>query len=278
MSNLLLGKPVVEKIYKSQWVTSNKPFLSVCLVGENEASKIYVQNKKKACERNGLGCDITYLSDSSNQNSIIDLIQSWNESKDIHGILIQLPLPTKINRNAVLNAVSPNKDVDGFHSLNLGKLVQSSPEFLPCTAMAVLEMLFHYEIEILGQHVVIINDTVVVGRPLAMLLSNHGATVTLCNRYTKSLKEICATADILVSAVGKRPDFVLSDDYVKPGAVVIDIGITRLNGKVIGDVDFEQVSKKTAYISPVPGGVGPCTIACLMRNLAQAAYNLETNR
>ena len=204
------------------------------------------------------------------QEELLDLVKTLNEKKDINGILVQLPLPKHLDDKAVIGAISPLKDVDAFHAVNVGKIMLGEYDFLPCTPAGVMEMLHHYNIEVSGKNCVVIGRSNIVGKPMAMLLLHENGTVTICHSRTKNLAEICSKADILVAAVG-RPKFVTAD-MVKEGAVVIDVGMDRdENGKLCGDVDFENVKDKCSYITPVPGGVGPMTIATLMKNTIKAA-------
>lgn len=204
------------------------------------------------------------------QEELLDLVKTLNEKKDINGILVQLPLPKHLDDKAVIEAISPLKDVDAFHAVNVGKIMLGEYDFLPCTPAGVMEMLHHYNIEVSGKNCVVIGRSNIVGKPMAMLLLHENGTVTICHSRTKNLAEICSKADILVAAVG-RPKFVTAD-MVKEGAVVIDVGMDRdENGKLCGDVDFENVKDKCSYITPVPGGVGPMTIATLMKNTIKAA-------
>lgn len=248
------------------------PCLCVCLVGGDPASCIYVRNKRKACENVGIASYIAELPADVSEDDIIAQITQWNKASDCHGILVQLPLPKHVNNHKILNSIDPNKDVDGFHSDNLGKLVQGDVSCASCTPLAVMYLLKSYKIPVIGKHAVIINDTIVVGKPLAMLLNKEGATVTLCNHLTENISEITKTGDILVSAVGKRDRFLVKADMVKSGAAVIDVGITRCEeGRITGDVDFDEVSRVAGWISPVPGGVGPLTISMLLRNTVKLA-------
>ncbi len=243
--------------------------LAVILVGENPASKIYVANKKKACEAVGINSYEYLLPESTSEDELLALISKLNADKNVNGILCQLPLPPHINEKAVIAAISPDKDVDAFHPVNVGKIMIGDYDFLPCTPAGVMEMLNYYGINPEGKSCVVIGRSNIVGKPMAMLLMHKNGTVTVCHSKTKNLSEITARADILVAAVGKAK-FVTAD-MVKEGAVVIDVGMNRDNGKLCGDVDFENVAEKTSYITPVPGGVGPMTIAILMKNTLTAA-------
>lgn len=246
------------------------PGLAVVLVGEDPASKVYVNNKKKACAEVGIYSEEYCLPEQTSQEELMKLINSLNAKREISGILVQLPLPKHIDEKAVIEAISPEKDVDAFHTINVGKIMLGSYSFLPCTPAGIMELLDSENIEIAGKSCVIIGRSNIVGKPMAMLMLHRDATVTICHSKTQNLKEICSQADILVAAVG-RPNFVTAD-MVKEGAAVIDVGINRTaEGKLCGDVDFSQVEPKASYITPVPGGVGPMTIAMLMKNTLTAA-------
>lgn len=244
--------------------------LAVVIVGDNPASRVYVNNKKKACEEVGFQSFEYALDESTTQEQLLDLVDVLNRDARVNGILVQLPLPKHIDETAVINAISPDKDVDAFHPVNVGKIMIGDYSFLPCTPAGVMELIASTGVEISGKNCVVIGRSNIVGKPMSMLLLHKSGTVTICHSKTQNLKEVCANADILVAAVG-RPNFVTAD-MVKEGAVVIDVGINRLeNGKLCGDVDFESVEKKAGYITPVPGGVGPMTISMLMRNTLTAA-------
>ena len=246
------------------------PKLAVIMVGDDPASKIYVRNKSKACEELGIEYEEFLLKEDITQQELLDLINELNNKQDIHGILLQSPIPNHLDINEAFRTISPEKDVDGFNPLNVGKLVLGQETFISCTPFGVIKMLEEYNIEIEGKNAVVIGRSNIVGKPMLQCLLNKHATVTICHSKTKNLKEITSKADILVAAIGK-PKFV-TQDMVKPGAVVIDVGINRgEDGKVCGDVDFENVEKIAGYITPVPGGVGPMTIAMLMTNIIKAA-------
>lgn len=244
--------------------------LAVVIAGNNPASRVYVNNKKKSCEEVGFRSFEYALDESVSQGELLALVDKLNNDRDVNGILVQLPLPAHIDEKAVINAISPDKDVDAFHPVNVGKIMIGEYAFLPCTPAGVMELIHETGVEVSGKSCVVIGRSNIVGKPMAMLLLHENATVTICHSKTRNLAEICAGADILVAAVG-RANFVTAD-MVKEGAVVIDVGMNRLeNGKLCGDVDYEAVSKKAGYITPVPGGVGPMTIAMLMRNTLTAA-------
>lgn len=244
--------------------------LAVIIVGDDPASRVYVNNKKKACEMLGIYSEEYALPADTDMPSLLGLIDELNQRKDINGILCQLPLPKHLDEKAVINAISAEKDVDAFHPVNVGKIMIGDYDFLPCTPAGVMRLLDESGVEIEGKNCVVIGRSNIVGKPMAMLLLHRNATVTICHSKTQNLSEITSKADILVAAVG-RANFV-TPDMVKPDAVVIDVGMNRPeNGKLCGDVDFEAVKDKCSYITPVPGGVGPMTIAMLMANTVTAA-------
>ncbi len=256
----------VEKI-KNAGIT---PCLSVILVGDDPASKVYVNNKKKACEFCGIGSLEYKLPAETTQEQLLTLIDKLNNNSEVHGILVQLPLPKHIDEDAVIAAIAPQKDVDAFHPVNVGQIMQGTATLLPCTPAGVMELIASTGIDVAGKDCVVIGRSNIVGKPMAMLLLHQNGTVTICHSKTKELKEKCKQADILIAAVGK-PNFVTAD-MVKEGAVVIDVGINRLaDGSLCGDVDFSAVSDIAGAITPVPGGVGPMTIAMLMQNTVTAA-------
>lgn len=248
-----------------------KVTLAVILVGENPASQVYVNNKQKACKELGIESKTIILPEDYGQEKLLTLIDSLNKDSAINGILCQLPLPEGYDEKKIITAIDPLKDVDAFHPVNVGHVVSGDYKFLPCTPAGIMEMLKYYNIEIAGKNCVVIGRSNIVGKPMSMLLLSKNGTVTICHSKTVGLADICRQADILVAAVG-RPKFVTAD-MVKDGAVVIDVGINRVDGKLVGDVDFENVSRKTSYITPVPGGVGPMTIAMLMQNTVTAALS-----
>ena len=274
---ILDGKAVSLKVKESVKVRADElkkfgvePTLAVVLVGEDKASQTYVRAKEKACNEYGIKSVAHRLSENTTQNELLALINVLNLDDSIHGILVQLPLPKHIDTNVVLAAIDPRKDVDGFHAVNVGKLVSGLDGFVPCTPLGVMEILKEYGIEVAGLNAVVIGRSNIVGKPMANLLLNASATVTVTHSKTKNLKEICKNADLIVAAIGKP--FFLKADMVKDGAVVVDVGINRLdNGRLVGDVDFDEVAPKCSYITPVPGGVGPMTIAMLLNNTILAA-------
>ena len=243
--------------------------LAVIIVGEDPASKVYVSNKKKACENLGIISEEYALPESTTNEELLALIDELNSKPSINGILCQLPLPSHLDEKLIINSIDPEKDVDAFHPFNVGKIMIGDFDFLPCTPAGVMEMLKYENIEVEGKTCVVIGRSNIVGKPMNMLLLHQNGTVTVCHSKTKNLKEVCKNADILVAAVG-RPKFV-TEDMVKEGAVVIDVGINRVDGKLCGDVDFENVKNKVSAVTPVPGGVGPMTIAMLMQNTLTAA-------
>ena len=269
-----LTEEVIEFIQNNSVV----PCLAAVLVGDNPASEVYVRNKQRACEAVGIESQLHRLGSDASSDDLLKLIAKLNKDAEVHGILVQLPLPPQIDKNRVLLAVSPNKDVDAFHPENVGRLVQGRPRFLPCTPQGVQQLLIRSGIEIAGQHVVIIGRSEIVGRPLSIMLSQQGkggdATVTLCHSRTRDLAGVTRQADILIAAIG-RPKFVTAE-MVKSGATVVDVGINRTDEGVVGDVDYKAVAEVAGAITPVPGGVGPLTIAMLLRNTLSAAQMLET--
>lgn len=274
MAIILDGKMLRDKIFESLKAKldkmQQKPTLAVILVGENPASQIYVRNKKKTAEKLGINSLlIEYPSDIS-EKELLNKIKELNSDEKVTAILVQLPLPAHINKNRIIDAILPQKDVDGLTPYNLGKLFSGEePYVYPCTPKGILLLLDEYNIKLEGKNIVVVGRSNLVGKPVAQMLLKRNATVTMCHSHTKNLSEITKTADIIVSAVGKK---VIGEKMLKSDCVVIDVGIFRdENGKISGDVDFENVSKTAAYISPVPGGVGPMTIASLMLNTVELA-------
>lgn len=246
------------------------PGLAVILVGNDPASRIYVNNKKKACEEIGIRSFEYILPEETSECELIQLVETLNKDRSVHGILVQLPLPKHMDTDNVLLRISPDKDVDCFHPFNVGRVMIGDYYFLPCTPAGIMELLSRTGISLEGKECVVVGRSNIVGKPMAMLLLHSNATVTICHSKTRNLKEICKKADVLVVAVGK-PRFI-NAEYVKEGAVVIDVGINRLeSGKVCGDVDFDSVAGKASYITPVPGGVGPMTITMLLKNTIMSA-------
>jgi methylenetetrahydrofolate dehydrogenase (NADP+) / methenyltetrahydrofolate cyclohydrolase len=247
----------------------HKPGLAVVLVGEDPASQVYVRNKVSACEKAGFKSVMHRMPENTSQDALVGLVEQLNDDPTIHGILVQLPLPKHLDSHLVIESISAEKDVDGFHISNAGLLMTGKPLFRPCTPYGVMKMLELTGIELRGAEAVVIGASNIVGKPQAMLLLQQGATVTLCNSKTKDLKSHCQRADVLVVAVG-RPNMI-TGDMIKPGAVVIDVGINRLpDGKLCGDVDFDSAKEVAGWITPVPGGVGPMTITMLLQNTIEA--------
>jgi len=282
MYQIIDGKKVSQKVkddlkikveeLKKQGIN---PGLAVIIVGNDSASRVYVNNKKKACEYIGIRSEEYALPEETTEEELLKLVKELNEKKDIHGILCQLPLPKHINEETILNSIDPKKDVDAFHPVNVGKIMIGNFDFLPCTPAGVMELIEEIGIDLTGKQCVVVGRSNIVGKPQAMLLLHKNATVTICHSKTKNLKEVCKTADILVVAVGRAK--MVDESYIKDGAVVIDVGMDRdENGKLCGDVDFESACKKASYITPVPGGVGPMTIATLMKNAVTAAIKQES--
>ena len=276
MATIINGKELAAKVranlkleveeLKKQGI---QPKLAVIMVGNDSASAVYVRNKSKACNEIGIAFEEFLLKEETTREELLGLIEKLNQRKDVNGILLQSPIPKHLDIREAFNTIDYRKDVDGFHPTNVGKLAIGEESFVSCTPLGVMKMLEEYNIEIQGKNAVIIGRSNIVGKPLAQLLLNANATVTICHSKTQNISEIAKRADILVAALGK-PKFVTAD-MVKEGAVVIDVGINRNeNGKLVGDVDFEAVEPKASYITPVPGGVGPMTIAMLMTNVVKA--------
>jgi methylenetetrahydrofolate dehydrogenase (NADP+)/methenyltetrahydrofolate cyclohydrolase len=247
-----------------------RPGLAVVLVGDDPASRIYVNAKRRDCERAGIRAQDHDLPASTSQEELLALIDELNEAKDIDGVLVQLPLPPQIDETAVTNRIRASKDVDGFHAFNVGKLALRQPGLRPCTPRGVMALLHYYGIANKSMHAVIVGASNIVGRPMALELLWYGSTVTVSHRFTHNLEEHVRSADLLISAVGKPG--IIQADWIRPGAIVVDVGINRLpDGQLCGDIDFEKAARRAAWISPVPGGVGPMTRATLMLNTAEAA-------
>ena len=259
---------LADEIQELKKKTGKTPGLATVLVGDDPASAVYVRNKNKICGELGFQSFEQKLSADTSEEKLLQLVGELNSNKDIHGILVQLPLPDQIDSEKILQAIDPKKDVDGFHPINVGKLVVGNALLTPCTPTGIIALLDRYDIEISGKNAVIIGRSNIVGKPVSMLLLHRNATITICHSRTQNLEEVTRSADILVAAVG-RANFV-TDEMVSEGTVVIDVGINRVDGKLTGDVDFEPVSKKASHITPVPGGVGPMTIALLMENTLKA--------
>ena len=277
MAHIIDGKKISAEIraeiteeVKAMKAEGINPGLAVIIVGENPASQVYVRNKGKACEEVGIYSEIIRMPEETTEATLLEKIDELNARKEISGILVQLPLPKHISEEKVIAAISPEKDVDAFSEVNVGKIMIGNHHFLPCTPAGVMELIKRSGIEIAGKQAVVIGRSNIVGKPQAMLLLHANATVTICHSRTKNLAEVCRTADILVVAIGKA-DFVTAD-MVKPGACVIDVGMNRkADGKLTGDVDYASVSEVAGAITPVPGGVGPMTIPMLLKNTLTAA-------
>jgi len=256
------------------------PRLAAILVGDDAASQVYIRNKEQACAKAGIASDVHRLPASTTTSELLQFIGTLNADASVHGILVQLPLPRQIDETTVLDAVMPSKDVDCFHPENVGLLTQGRPRFLPCTPHGVQVLLRESNIPVDGAHVVVLGRSEIVGKPISLMLVQKGetanATVTICHSRTRNLPEITRSADILIAAIGK-PEFVTAD-LLSPGVVVIDVGINRINDKLVGDVEFESVSKIASAITPVPGGVGPMTIAMLLENTLTAAKQQALSR
>ena len=281
MAKLINGKELAQKIrfgLKEEVIELKKqginPKLAVIMVGNDKASKVYVKNKSKACEEIGIDYEEFLMDENTTIDELLDLIDVLNNREDIHGILLQSPIPKNLDINLAFNKIDYRKDVDGFNPINVGKLSIGEDCFISCTPFGVVKMLEEYNIDIQGKNVVVIGRSNIVGKPLIQCMLKKNGTVTVCHSKTQNIEEITKNADILIAALGK-PKFV-TENMVKDGAVIIDVGINRNDeGKLVGDVDFENVQKKASYITPVPGGVGPMTIAMLMTNVVKAAKNLK---
>lgn len=249
------------------------PCLATILVGDDQPSAIYIRNKHKACSELGIKTKDNTMPSSIEEEKLIELINSLNNDPSVHGILLQLPLPSHIDQFEVINKIKPTKDVDGLTYQNAGLLLNKKSSLIPCTPLGVMELFNYYKIELKGKDIVIINRSILVGKPLFFLLLEKDATVTICHSKTRDLEEKLRRADIIITAVGNRKLFTLKREHVKENVVIIDIGISRENGKIIGDTDFERVAPKASWITPVPGGVGPMTITMLLNNTIKAASN-----
>ncbi|MCD7959105.1 MAG: bifunctional methylenetetrahydrofolate dehydrogenase/methenyltetrahydrofolate cyclohydrolase FolD [Ruminococcus sp.] len=285
MGNIISGKEVStalrakirEKSLALREDYGIQPGLAVILVGKDPASQIYVRNKQRACEELGFHAFEYKLNENYTQAQLLDLIGVLNKDNKVHGILVQLPLPDHIDSQVIINSIDPSKDVDAFHPVNVGKIMIGNYDFLPCTPAGVMELIDSTGTDLTGKNCVVVGRSNIVGKPMAMLLLHRNATVTICHSKTRNLAEICANADVLVSAVG-RAHFIQAN-MVKEGAVVIDVGMNHdENGKLCGDVEFDEVASKTSYITPVPGGVGPMTITMLMQNTLHAAERKAASR
>lgn len=280
-AQILDGKVVADlqrtklKVEIGQWVKTGQlaPTLAVILVGEDPASQIYVSNKRKACEQVGITSLAYNLPSTANQRELTKLIDELNQNSQVSGILVQLPLPAHINANAILEQIDPRKDVDGFHPYNLGRLAQKNPALRPCTPYGVLKLLQHYQLPIHQLNATVVGASNIVGRPMALELLNVGCTITICHRGTRDLATHINKAELLVVAIGQLG--VIKTEWIKPGAIVVDIGINRLaNNSICGDIDFITAKERAAWVTPVPGGVGPMTVTTLLENTFTAARKL----
>ena len=267
----LISKKIQEEVKAEVSTLKTKPCLLVILVGHDPASQIYVASKEKACKKVGMESRTIILDDNIPQE-LIHIIKEANNDKNIHGILVQMPLPKYMDELAVVDAIDPKKDVDGLHTYNQGKLMLGQNLIVPCTPKGIMRILDEYHVQLQGKNALVIGRSILVGRPIAQLLLQRSATVTIAHSKTKNLKELCLASDIIVSAVGKPK--TVTEDMVKEGAVIVDVGINRVLGTIVGDVDYLLVSPKTSRITPVPGGIGPMTIACLLENVLEC-YNLQ---
>ncbi|WP_100333428.1 bifunctional methylenetetrahydrofolate dehydrogenase/methenyltetrahydrofolate cyclohydrolase FolD [Bacillus alkalisoli] len=261
---------IKEQVTKLRQFDAVQPTLAVVLVGDDPASHSYVKAKKKACEEAGINCLLEHYPSTLTQEELLSRIDYFNRNEEIHGILVQLPLPKHIHENSIIEAISPEKDVDGFHPINIGKMMINQDSFIPCTPYGILEMIRSLNVSITGKHVIVVGRSNIVGKPVGQLFLKEDATITYCHSKTKNLSDITRQADILIVAVGRAN--LISSSYVKEGAIVIDVGVNRLeSGKLCGDVQFDSVKEKASYITPVPGGVGPMTITMLLQNTLQSA-------
>lgn len=278
-ANIIDGKQVAQDIRQEikQEVATLKeqgfqPGLAVVLVGEDPASQSYVKGKEKGCEEVGIYSKVIRKPDAITQQELLELVEELNQDDQIHGILVQLPLPKHISEDLVIQAIDPKKDVDGFHPISVGNMVIGAPCFLPCTPHGIIEIIKRSGVNIAGKHAVVIGRSNIVGKPVSMLLLKENATVSICHSRTENLAEMTRQADILVAAVGKA--HFIGADHVKPGAIVIDVGVNRIEtGKLVGDVRFDEVKEVASYLTPVPGGVGPMTITMLLKNTVEACKN-----
>jgi methylenetetrahydrofolate dehydrogenase (NADP+)/methenyltetrahydrofolate cyclohydrolase len=276
MAGLLLGRPVSERVRSEvqaeiRRLTPQAPYppgLGVILVGDDPASKVYVRNKQRACEKVGIHSVSHILPQNTDEQTLLACIEELNDDPRVHGLLVQLPLPSPEHEATAIESIAPLKDVDGFHPLNVAKLYDGRPYLVPSTPAGILELLATHHVPIADQRVVIVGASNIVGKPMALCLLHRQAVVTLCHKYTRDLPSVTQEADILITAVGKEK--LITAEMVRPGAVVIDVGISLVEGKAVGDVDFEPVAQKAKLVTPVPGGVGPLTIAMLLANTLKA--------
>lgn len=263
-----IAKEIRENLKKEITDNNLKPGLAIIMVGNNPASEIYVRNKRKACAEVGIKEELYQFAENTSEEEILNCIIKLNNDESINGIMVQSPLPNHLDEDKIMNYIVPEKDVDGFGISSLGYLASNEEKFISATPYGIIKLLEHENISLAGKNVVIVGRSKIVGRPLALAMLNRDATVTIAHSKTKNLKDITKEADILVVAIGKA-NFI-NEDYIKQEAIVIDVGINRVDGKVIGDVDFESCSKKASHITPVPGGVGPMTIAMLLTNVVES--------
>ncbi len=268
-----IRKELKEEVTRLQEQSNKAPHLVVVLVGEDPASQSYVRAKNRACERIGIKSTIIEKDDSITQTELIDLVESLNRDKAVHGILVQLPLPDHIDDNTIIDTINQSKDVDGFHPLNIAALQIGTPGVLPATPKGIMTMLESVGVELKGKKALVVGRSNIVGKPVAQLLLRQHATVTIAHSRTQDLKKECLEADVLIAAAGRAK--MITGDMIKPGATVIDVGVNRVDDKLIGDVDFEAAKEKAAHITPVPGGVGPMTIASLLQNTVECFMNIE---
>jgi methylenetetrahydrofolate dehydrogenase (NADP+)/methenyltetrahydrofolate cyclohydrolase len=267
-----VAKEVMEKVKREVAALSEKPGLAVILIGDDPASKVYVDIKARRCRDVGIESYKYRLNKDVSEEDVLVMIDQLNKDDKATGILVQMPIPSHISRNKIMNAVIPSKDVDGFHPMNIGKLILDEDYLQPCTPLGIIKLLDYYKIDLSGKEAVVIGNSPIVGNPTAQMLLKKGATATVCHRKTKDLKMHTLNADIIVSAVGKKN--LVTADMVKDGVIIVDVGIVREGDKIFGDVDFENVKDKCSYITPVPGGIGPMTVACLLENTLKA-YKIQ---
>lgn len=272
MARILDGEKVAEEVcnglVEEVKELKEKPELTVFLIGNDPASQIYVEKKEEKAKQVGVKINLNKLAKTTTEKNLINRIKQANRNESVNGVLVQLPLPEHINQNKILETVSPKKDVDGFHPLNQGKLLAGNPDFIPAAPKGIIEILDYYEIPVKGKRAVVIGASSIVGKPTSLLLLEKGATPTICHIYTKNLSEHTRKADILISAVGKPR--LVKKNMVKQGSTVIDVGVSRKDNEILGDVDFENVRDKVNNITPVPGGVGPLTVSMLLKNVVKA--------
>jgi methylenetetrahydrofolate dehydrogenase (NADP+)/methenyltetrahydrofolate cyclohydrolase len=269
MDGKALSQKLLDQMASSIAQLKSKPGLTVILVGSDPASAVYVKNKDQACHKVGINSQVVRLPENTSESDLVATIEKLNQDEAVHGILVQLPLPKHLDAEKVLGHVAESKDVDGFHTLNAGKLFRGLNSLVPCTPKGVMALLKEYNVPVKGKHAVVLGRSNIVGKPMAQLLLDQDATVTICHRYTENIEELCKQADIVVAAVGKLD--LVKASWIKKGACVVDVGINRReNGKLGGDVDYDAVSKVANWLTPVPGGVGPMTIAMLLENTLEA--------